>query len=453
MECKRLILFLSLLTHVYSINPRCNIISENLKFGEIAKGNNVVFKDRYLNSGGVFGSVLISNKNPAFVRSPSFTLCRFNKKALNLTKDNIDEYNKLDVQKSNANTPDLNTDVSQTGDEFDLNTQKTQNFTSLSQNQDSVYEHSNVDGFNAQNKDKAPRSVLNNSESTDSTQSTTVASCKLVKHDEGAVERLLSRLNLKRDFVSVTDKLKKVKQGVASALYPSGASNQVMNFTNWKMLERTLLSMSSTVALNVKPLSVVDVDEDKNMVGFLKNKLAKTRLSTLLFASVFKDLVSRVLSFYWFNKCIRVADNPRGYRIMSTLGFSLLTLWDFFINLKALEPKSVLLAVNHVFKQMFTQTSNAINQHYYSTSYYLNDQKEVNPLVELSPNDKQPFPVNGFKDEFSFIFDILGMSLGMYVSHLINEVNSNELKLFTIGSNLLLGNLITLIVTRFLKSN
>ncbi|UKJ89804.2 hypothetical protein MACJ_003058 [Theileria orientalis] len=451
MEFKLIILFLFLINKVYSINPRCNIIFENLNFAQIAKGNNIVFKDRYINSGGVLGSVLISTKNPAFVRSPSFTLSIFNKKGLNLSKDNADGFNKLDEQKSETNQPRLNTDESQTVGEFNISTQKNADFTSLSQKQDSVYEHANFNGFNAQNRAEAVPSVLNNSESSHFTHTTTVASCKLVKHNEGAVERLLARLNVKRDLQSVTDKLKKIKQGVVSALYPSGASKQVVHFTNWKMLERTLLSMSSTVALNVKPLSVADVPDDKNMVGFLKSKLAKTKLSSLLFASLFKDLVSRVLNFYWFNKCIRVADNPRAYKMMSTLGFSILTLWDFFINLNTLEPKTVLLAVNHVFKQIFTQTSNAINQHYYSTSYYLNDQKEVNPLVELSPNDKQPVPLNGFKDEFSFIFDILGMSLGMYVSYLINEVNSNELKLFTIGSNLLLSNLITLILSRFLK--
>ncbi|BAM41961.1 conserved hypothetical protein [Theileria orientalis strain Shintoku] len=431
MEFKRLIIFLCLLTLAHSINPRCNIISENLKFGQIIKGNNVVFNDRYLNSGGVLGSRFIYTNYPAFVRSPGVTLSRLTKKTLNLNKDKTDELNKLDGQFYKENSPDFNIDESETGDELNRNTQNTPDLTSLSQNHGSVYKNANVGGFYAQNKTEAVESGLNNSESSDSTQSGTAASCKLVKHDQGAVETLLSRLNLKRDWASVTDKLKKAKQGVASALYPSGASEQAVRFTNWKMLERTLLSMSSTVALNVKPLSVADAEEDKNVVGFLRSKLAKTKLSTLLLASLFKDLVSRVLNFYWFNKCIRVADNPRAYRLMSTLGFSLLTLWDFFINLNALEPKALLLAVNHVFKQMFTQTSTAINQHYYATSYWLNDQKE---------------------DEFSFIFDILGMSLGMYASYLVNEVNSNELKLATIGSSLLLSNLITLIVARFLKS-
>ncbi|EAN31941.2 hypothetical protein TpMuguga_04g00589 [Theileria parva strain Muguga] len=230
-------------------------------------------------------------------------------------------------------------------------------------------------------------------------------------------------LPLTLNLVKPSDKLKyiktkceNIKVKIYDLLYPKDCSPEVLKFINYKHFERFLLSFYSAITMNIKfnntPETVAKSLEENSVKS-------GNKVLTMFTSLMFKDFFGKVINYYWFNK-VNLSSFPRFYRISSTVIYSVLGLLDSVINYKLLEPKTVLFAINNVFKQLSLLTLNNLNNLY---------TQEKNLVVR----------------DNNYIFDLLGMSLGLLVSHLLNKFDT--FKFTTVITNFIANNLTSYYIT------
>ncbi|XP_953235.1 uncharacterized protein TA11005 [Theileria annulata] len=217
----------------------------------------------------------------------------------------------------------------------------------------------------------------------------------------------------------IKNKYELIKVKINDLLYPKDSTPEVVKFINYKYLERFLLSFYSSITTNIKfnntPESVAKTLEET------ANKQNGNKFLMTFTSFMFKDLFSKIINYYWFNK-LNVSSSPKLFRISSTLMFSLFGILDSFINYKLIEPKVVLLAINNVFKQLSLLTLNNLN------NVYTQDKGFV------------------VKDN-NYIFDLLGMSFGLLASHILNKFGN--FKFTAVLTNLIANNLTSFYLTSF----
>ncbi|KAK2196546.1 Root UVB sensitive family [Babesia duncani] len=174
-----------------------------------------------------------------------------------------------------------------------------------------------------------------------------------------------------------------IKQFLYDLIYPYSVRREYYHYAHWRMLERIFLSASQVIASNVKQeFSYNPLKEVKKGPFFWMKKLNDGKVGHALATIVIKDVISRILHFLWFGKIgVGFDDNPKAFRLVGCMLFTLSNIADFIKNICGFEPKVLITMCSNIVRHLGLLTMSASQGPFYNSFHIKNAATNIGEIT------------------------------------------------------------------------